>query len=153
MPDIPKPLWKWTLSPDQWLVSAANSMSGHLGIRLTEVGPDYLVGTMPVDHRTRQPYGRLHGGANVTLAEELGSFAANMCLDAAREFAVGLDINANHLRGVKSGTVTGTARSLHLGRTTQVWEIRIEDEAQRLVCISRITLAVVPRQLVAPAAA
>ena len=146
MPDIPKPLWKWTLSPDQWLVSAANSMSGHLGIRLTEVGPDYLVGTMPVDHRTQQPYGRLHGGANVTLAEELGSFAANMCLDPAEAFAVGLEINANHLRGVTAGSVTGTARMVHVGHSTQVWEIRIVDDSGALSCISRITMAVVSKK-------
>jgi len=105
-----------------------------------------LRGTLPVDARTKQPFGLLHGGASVLLAETLGSLAANLCLDPAESLAVGLDINANHLRAVTSGTVTGTARPLHLGRTTQVWEIRIEDERGKLVCISRLTLAVVPRQ-------
>jgi 1,4-dihydroxy-2-naphthoyl-CoA hydrolase len=103
---------------------------------------------MPVDARTHQPFGLLHGGASVALAETLGSIGGMLTLDPAVEVAVGLDINANHVRGVKSGTVTGTARPLHLGRSTQVWEIRIEDERQKLVCIARLTLAVVPRQSV-----
>jgi 1,4-dihydroxy-2-naphthoyl-CoA hydrolase len=124
----------------------AGSMVEYLGMQITEVGDDYLRGTMPVDARTKQPFGLLHGGASVALAESLGSLAGTMCLDATREMAVGLDINANHLRAVTDGTVTGTARPLHLGRTTQVWEIRIEDERGKLVCISRLTLAVVPRQ-------
>jgi 1,4-dihydroxy-2-naphthoyl-CoA hydrolase len=101
---------------------------------------------MPVDARTKQPFGLLHGGASVALAESLGSLAGTMCLDATKEMAVGLDINANHVRAITQGVVTGTARPLHLGRSTQVWEIRIEDERGKLVCISRLTLAVVPRQ-------
>ena len=113
-----------------------------LGIVFTEIGPDYLRGTMPVDARTHQPHGLLHGGASVLLAETLGSTAGGMCVPEDRR-VVGIEINANHLRGVRSGTVTGTARPLHVGRSTQVWEIRIEDEAGRLVCISRLTLAVV----------
>jgi 1,4-dihydroxy-2-naphthoyl-CoA hydrolase len=125
---------------------SANSMVDHLGMRIIEVGDDYLRGTMPVDARTKQPFGLLHGGASVALAETLGSLAGTMCLDATKEMAVGLDINANHVRAVTEGTVTGTARPLHLGRNTQVWEIRIEDERGKLVCISRLTLAVVPRQ-------
>jgi len=120
-----------------------------IGIRISEIGDDYVRGTLPVDARTHQPYGLLHGGASVALAETLGSFAAMLTLDPAVEAAVGLDINANHVRGVKSSVVTGTARPLHLGRSTQVWEIRIEDENAKLVCISRLTLAVIPRQLVA----
>ena len=108
-------------------------------------GADFVRGTMPVDARTRQPFGLLHGGASVALAESLGSLAGNLCLDAA-EMAVGLDINANHVRAVSAGLVTGTARPLHLGRNTQVWEIRIEDAAGHLVCIARLTLAVVPRK-------
>lgn len=136
-------IWKWQTTPEQIQRTAATSMSGHIGLKITEIGPDYVRGTMPVDQRTKQPYGRLHGGANVVLAEELGSFGANMCLDPAEAFAVGLEINANHLRGVTSGTVTGTARPLHLGRSTQVWEIRIENEAGELACISRLTVAVV----------
>ena len=116
-----------------------------LGIAFTEIGPDYLRGTMPVDARTRQPYGLLHGGASAALAETLGSTAAGMCVDED-EGVVGIEINANHLRGVREGTVTGTARPLHVGRSTQVWEIRIEDEAGQLVCISRLTLAVIRRR-------
>ncbi len=100
---------------------------------------------MPVDARTMQPYGLLHGGASVALAETLGSVAANLCLDPATHMAVGLEINANHLRAVRSGSVTGTARPLHIGRQTQVWEIRIADERGRAVCVSRLTLAVVER--------
>ena len=123
---------------------SANTMMETLGIRITAVGDDWLAGTMPVDHRTHQPYGLLHGGASVVLAETLGSTAAMLTLDPEKEAAVGLDINANHLRGVRSGIVTGTARVLHLGRTTQVWEIRIENEEGALVCISRITMAVIP---------
>nr|WP_243720383.1 hotdog fold thioesterase [Luteimonas aestuarii] len=115
-----------------------------LGIVFTELGADYLRGTMPVDARTHQPYGLLHGGASVLLAETLGSTAGGLCAPDGCG-VVGIEINANHLRGVRSGTVTGTARPLHVGRSTQVWEIRIEDEAGKPVCISRLTLAVVPR--------
>jgi len=116
----------------------------HLGIVFTEAGEDWVRATMPVEPRTRQPYGLLHGGASVVLAETLGSSAGNLCLDTREHMAVGLEINANHLRGVREGMVTGTARALHVGRTTQVWEIRIEDERGRAVCVSRLTLAVVP---------
>lgn len=115
-----------------------------LGIVFTELGADYLRATMPVDARTRQPYGLLHGGASVLLAETLGSSAANLCVEEGA-LCVGIEINANHLVGVREGVVTGTARPLHVGRSTQVWEIRVEDAAGRLACISRLTLAVVPR--------
>jgi len=136
----------WKQSTDLARLNAWNRgcMVEHLGMLVTEVGDDFLRGTMPVDARTRQPFGLLHGGASVALAESLGSLAGFLCLEPS-EMAVGLDINANHLRAVTEGVVTGTARPLHLGRTTQVWEIRIEDERARLVCISRLTLAVVPR--------
>ncbi len=113
-----------------------------LDIRITEVGDDFLRGTMPVDGRTRQPYGLLHGGASVALAESLGSMAAYYCIDPTSQATVGLEINANHIRAVREGRVTGTARALHLGRQTQVWEIRIEDQQQRLTCVSRLTIAV-----------
>ena len=116
----------------------------HLGIVFTAAGEDWLQATMPVDARTVQPYGLLHGGASVVLAETLGSSAGNLCLDTRVQMAVGLEINANHLRAVRQGVVTGTARALHVGRSTQVWEIRIEDERARAVCVSRLTLAVVP---------
>ena len=112
-----------------------------LGIVYTELGPDFLRATMPVDARTRQPYGLLHGGASVLLAETLGSSAAMMAVREG-ERCVGIEINANHVRGVREGLVTGTARAVHLGRQTQVWEIRIEDAAGKLVCISRLTVAV-----------
>lgn len=115
-----------------------------LGIQFTELGPDYLRATMPVDARTRQPYGLLHGGASVLLAETLGSTAGGLAAPEGRG-VVGIEINANHVRGVREGLVTGTARALHVGASTQVWEIRIEDEAGRLVCVSRLTLAVIAR--------
>jgi len=114
-----------------------------LGIAFTEIGTDYVRATMPVDARTHQPYGLLHGGASVLLAETLGSMAGGLCV-AEGQAVVGIEINANHVRGVRSGLVTGTARALHVGRNTHVWEIRIEDERGHLVCVSRITLAVIP---------
>ena len=114
-----------------------------LGIVFTELGADYLRGTMPVDARTRQPYGLLHGGASVLLAETLGSTAGGLCVDEGQG-VVGIEINANHLAGVREGLVTGTTRPLHVGRGTQVWEIRIENEAGELTCIARLTMAVVP---------
>ena len=125
--------------------SAAGTLVEHLGIQLIELGDDFLRGTMPVDHRTKQPYGLLHGGASVALAETLGSIAGNLAVrDPSKHMVVGLEINANHLAAVTSGVVTGTARPLHVGRSTQVWEIRIEDAMGRMNCVSRITLAVVP---------
>ncbi len=113
-----------------------------LGIELLEQGADFLTGRMPVDSRTYQPMGLLHGGASVALAETLGSHAANLCVDATTQRTVGLEINANHIRSVRSGFVYGIARALHLGRTTHVWEIRITDQQDRLVCISRLTMSV-----------
>jgi 1,4-dihydroxy-2-naphthoyl-CoA hydrolase len=118
------------------------SMTEHLGIHFVELGPDYLRATMPVDARTIQPFGLLHGGASVTLAETLGSVAATHCVDMSRHYCVGQEINANHLRAVRSGRVTGTARPIHLGRRSQVWDIRIEDERGRLTCVSRLTMSV-----------
>lgn len=115
-----------------------------LGIVFSDIGPDYLRATMPVDQRTLQPYGLLHGGASVLLAETLGSSAGNLCTPEGR-VCVGVEINANHLRAIRDGQVTGTARALHVGGRTQVWEIRIEDELERLICISRLTLAVIAR--------
>jgi len=141
-------LWKQLATLDVVNGWSPNTMIAHLGIRITDIGDDYLRGTMPVDARTLQPYGLLHGGASVSLAETLGSAAAMLCVDPDKEVAVGLDINANHLRAATGGVVTGTARPIHIGRTTQVWEIRVEDEQQRLVCIARLTVAVVPRQAI-----
>jgi uncharacterized protein (TIGR00369 family) len=129
--------------PDLAALNARNlgNAVGHLGIVFTEQGEDFLRGTMPVDQRTLQPYGLLHGGASVLLAETLGSMAANLCLEPGTGQAVGVEINANHLRAKTDGIVTGTARPLHVGRSTQVWDIRIEDEEGRTVCVSRLTLA------------
>ncbi len=121
---------------------SAGTLMEALGIVFTELGDGYLRATMPVEARTHQPYGLLHGGASVALAETLGSSAGALMADG--NAVVGLEINANHLRAVRSGTVTGTTRPVHIGRSTQVWEIHIEDEAGRPVCISRITLAVLP---------
>lgn len=137
-------LWKQPTDLARLNGWSANTLMEALGIRITAVGDDWLQGTMPVDARTHQPYGLLHGGASVALAETLGSTAAMLTLDPAKELAVGLDINANHVRGVREGSVTGTAKALHLGRTTQVWEIRIESEDGALVCIARLTMAVIP---------
>ena len=140
-----EPAFAW---PEGATVEALNARSGGtlmeaLGIEFTELGPGYLRATMPVDARTHQPYGLLHGGASVALAETLGSSAG--ALMAGDNAVVGLEINANHVRAVRSGLVTGTARPVHVGRSTQVWEIRIEDATDKLVCISRITLAVLPQ--------
>ncbi len=117
-------------------------MGAYLGIEWTELGDDYIKARMPVDQRTRQPYGLLHGGASCALAETIGSVASAMVVDHSRMFCVGLEINANHVRSVREGYVTGTATPLHLGSTTHVWDIRIVDGQERLVCISRLTVAV-----------
>ena len=126
------------------MASDHGTMIEHLGIEIVGYGDDWLKARMPVDHRTVQPQGRLHGGASCVLAETVGSIAANMALDTSTHLAVGLEINANHIRPVKGGYVYGTARPDALGRTTQVWTIRITDEDDRLVCISRLTMAVIP---------
>ena len=139
-------IWKQSIDLDRINAWNANTLVEHLGMRVTAVGEDHVTGSMPVDARTLQPFGLLHGGASVALAESLGSLAANLTLASDKEMAVGLDINANHVRAATSGLVFGTARALHLGRSTQVWEIRIVDEDDRLICISRLTMAVVPRR-------
>lgn len=120
----------------------AGCLIEHLGIEIVEAGEDFLIGRMPVDGRTRQPAGVLHGGASVVLAETLASWASTFCVDRKRFHCVGLEINANHVRPVVNGHVTGTARPVHLGRTTQIWEVRITDDKDRLACISRVTMAV-----------
>lgn len=117
-----------------------------LDIRITELGDDYIKGDMPVDQRTVQPYGILHGGASVSLAESLGSIAAHLTVDPDKFYSVGMEINANHLRPATKGRVTGMARPIHLGRSSQVWGIEISNEEGKLVCISRITMAIVPRE-------
>ncbi|HHJ53774.1 MAG TPA: hotdog fold thioesterase [Caldithrix abyssi] len=116
-----------------------------IGIEYTAIGDDYLTAIMPVDRRTKQPAGLLHGGASVALAETLGSVASYLCVDAQQYDCVGLEINASHLRAVREGTVRGTARPIKLGKRMHVWEIKISDDRQRLVCVSRLTVAVVPK--------
>ena len=122
------------------------SLPGHLGIEFTAIGDDWLKARMPVDARTHQPFGRLHGGASVALAETIASIAGTLTLDRMEKIVVGLEINANHIRPAKDGYVHGVAKAEALGRTTQVWTIRITDDDDRLVCLSRITLAVIPVQ-------
>ena len=142
MTDTPASPFRTATTIDRLNALSRDTAIVALGIEFTEIGPDFLRATMPVDARTRQPYGLLHGGASVLLAETLGSTAGNLCVPEDR-ICVGIEINANHVRAARSGVVTGTARPVHVGGRTQVWEIRIEDEAGELVCISRLTLAVV----------
>ncbi len=123
----------------------SGTLNANLGILFTEVGDDFVRATMPVDERTRQPYGLLHGGASVALAETLGSMGAAMCVDLREFQVVGQEINANHIRAARSGLVTGTARPVHLGGRTHVWSIEIVNADQKRVCISRLTMAVIKR--------
>ncbi len=125
---------------------SADTLVSTLGIEFTEIGPDFLAARMPVDGRTVQPFRQLHGGASVSLAESLGSVASFALIDPATHAAVGLEINANHLRGVRSGYVHATASPLHIGRRTHVWDIRIVDDDGRLVCVCRLTMAIVERE-------
>ena len=144
-------IWRVGVSAEQLNERGRRSLSGYLGIRVTEVGDDFLRGTMPVNEHTQQPFGVLHGGASVTLAETLGSLASTLCVDMQEFMCVGQEVNANHLRAVASGTVTATARPFHLGNKSHVWHIEIRDERERLVCVSRLTMAVVQRRPSAPA--
>jgi len=123
-----------------------NTLMEHLGIEITKLGDTFIEAKMPVDHRTHQPYGLLHGGASVALAETLGSIAAHCTLTDDNKYCVGLEINANHIKSVKSGFVHGVAKPIHIGTRTQVWEIRISNEQQELVCVSRITMAIIDRR-------
>jgi 1,4-dihydroxy-2-naphthoyl-CoA hydrolase len=141
-----KPIWRVQATPEQLRERARNTLAEWLDIRVTEIGPDYLRATMPVNSHTHQPQGILHGGASVALAETVGSLAANLCVDVTKYVCVGQEINANHLRPASSGLVTGTARPYHVGGRSQVWGIEIRDENDKLVCVSRITMAVVERK-------
>ncbi len=134
------------LTVEQFQHLGKNTLGEHLGMQFTEIGDDFIRGTMPVDHRTHQPYGLLHGDASVALAEILGSVGAALTVDHEKFMCVGLEINANHVRSVRSGVVTGTAKPIHIGATTQVWDIRITDERDKLVCVSRLTVAVLKRK-------
>jgi 1,4-dihydroxy-2-naphthoyl-CoA hydrolase len=143
-------IWQSLRSTEDLNANRQGTLIGHLGILFTEVGADFIRGTMPVDTRTVQPYGLLHGGASVALAETLGSMGAAMCVNAEEYQVVGQEINANHVRAARSGLVTGTARAVHLGGRTHVWSIEIVNDAQKLVCISRITMAVIKRGALTP---
>ena len=137
-------IWHGAPTLEQFQQGLGNCLPTFLGMQITEFGDDYVVGTMPVEDRTRQPFGILHGGASVALAETLGSVAANFAVDNSKFYCVGQEINANHLRPVAEGVVTAKATAVHIGRSSQVWEIRITDPRGKLNCISRITMAVVP---------
>ena len=133
-------------SLDQLNQIGKNTMTDHLGIVFTEIGDSHLTATMPVGDRTKQPMGLLHGGASIVLAETLGSLASSLTIDSTTQVCVGLEINANHLKGVKSGLVTGTTKPIHIGKSTQVWEIKIKNEEDQLCCISRITMAILDKK-------
>ncbi|MEO6548550.1 MAG: hotdog fold thioesterase [Ferruginibacter sp.] len=120
----------------------SGTMAEHLGMEWTEIGDDYLKIRMPVDHRTKQPYGLLHGGASCTLAETAGSIASHLVIDSTKYSCVGLEINANHIRSARQGFVTGIATPLHLGATTHVWDVKIYDDLEKLICICRLTVAI-----------
>ena len=142
---------KKRIFPEYIELDGLNNMSEgcmveHLGIEFTEIGDDFLIATMPVDHRTKQPMGLLHGGASVALAETLGSVGATLCIDLNKQHAVGLEINTNHIKSARSGLVTGKATPIHLGRGTHVWSIEIKNEDNQLVAVSRITMAILDRK-------
>ena len=141
-----KPIWRVQATPEQLVERARNTLAERIGIRVTEIGPDYLRATMPVNSHTHQPSGILHGGASVALAETVGSLAANLCVDFEKYVCVGQEINANHVRSAASGLVTGTARPFHIGGRSQVWGIEIRDANDNLVCVSRLTMGVVERE-------
>jgi len=134
------------VSVEQLNKLSVNNLVGHLGIEFTEVGEDYLCASMPVDHRTHQPMGLLHGGASVALAETLGSVAATCCVDLNTQYCVGLEINANHIKSAREGLVIGRVTPIHIGKKTHVWEIRITNTENELICVSRITMAVIDKR-------
>ena len=123
-----------------------NTMAGHLGIEYTDLGPDFISAKMPVDDRTKQPFGLLHGGASAALIETLGSVGSSLCIDLSKQSPVGIEINANHLRSVREGYVFGTARAIHLGRRTHVWDVTITDEQGKRVCVGRLTVMIVDKK-------
>ena len=139
-------IWKTAITLNDLNNRSLNTAASHLGIVFSEIGDDFLAATMPVSNHTMQPLGLLHGGISVALAETVGSSAANYCIDQEKYYCVGLDINANHMRSAKTGIVTAVAKPLHLGRSTQVWEIKIVNDNQMLVCISRLTMAVITKK-------
>ena len=139
-------IWhKKDLKLDDIVSLGKNSMGDYIGIEVTELGDDFIKARMPVDHRTKQPYGLLHGGASAVLAETLGSIGSALVVDHSKFYCVGIEINANHIRSAKEGFVTGITTPLHLGRQTHVWDIKIYNEENKLLCVSRLTVAIVPR--------
>jgi 1,4-dihydroxy-2-naphthoyl-CoA hydrolase len=138
-------IWKSVRTLEELNAVRAGTLNEHLGIEFTDIGDDFIRATMPVDDRTRQPYGLLHGGASVALAETLGSTGATMCVDTERFQCVGQEINANHVRAARRGLVTGTARPVHLGGRSHVWIIDVVNDAGNLVCTSRLTIAIIRR--------
>ena len=141
-------IWRTKTTVEKLKERSEHTLIAHLGIEYLEIGDDFLKARMPVDHRTVQPDGILHGGASAALAETLGSIAASLCVDAEKKTIVGLEINANHVRPVTNGWVTGIAKSIHVGSTTQIWEINIYNEQDKLVCVSRLTVANIDKRLV-----
>ena len=139
-------IWRTEVSPELLERLSHGTLAERMGIRVTEVGPDYLCATMPVTPEVHQPYGVLHGGASVVLAETVGSVAANLCIDRDRLECFGQEINANHVRSIASGVVTATARPYHIGSRSHVWGIEIRDGQGRLICVSRLTMAIVQRR-------
>ncbi len=135
-------IWHQLISLELLNQFGSVKMMAHLGIEFTDIGEDYLAAKMPVDHRTQQPMGLLHGGASVVLAETLGSTAANLCLNPSTHYALGLEINASHIRSVKTGYVYGITRPIRLGKSTHLWNIEIKDDESNLVCLSKIILSV-----------
>jgi len=141
------PIWfNKELSIEEVKPLGKNTMGEYLGIEWVEVGDNFIKAKMPIDHRTKQPYGLLHGGASCVLSETIGSVASAMVIDHSKFLCVGLEINANHVRSARTGFVTGVASPLHLGANTHVWDIKIYDELEKLVCVSRLTVAVIPRK-------
>ncbi|MEZ5016342.1 MAG: hotdog fold thioesterase [Flavipsychrobacter sp.] len=138
----------WKTQPDlaQMNALSANTMGETLGMVFTTVADNYIEATMPVDNRTRQPYGLLHGGASAALAETVGSVASSLCIDNEQQICVGIEINCNHVRGKRSGIVTARAEPLHIGATTHVWDIKIRDEREKLVCVSRLTVSILKKK-------
>ncbi len=138
-------IWQTEMSLAALTARSKNTMAENLGIEFTEVGDNFLVARMPVDHRTHQPIGIMHGGASCALAETVGSTAANCCVDQNKYYCIGLDINTNHLRSIKTGFVIGTAKPFHLGKSTQVWGIEIVNERKQLISVTRLTMMVLEK--------
>lgn len=135
-------IWKNDINLQRLTLRGEKTMADFLGIEFTEIGDDYLIAKMPIDQRTRQPIGIMHGGASCVLAETIGSTAANYCVDSTKQYCVGLDINTNHIRSIREGMVIGMAKPFHIGKSTQVWGIEIKNEKEQLISVTRLTMAV-----------